>query len=196
MDQQLLLWINQGWSSTPLDYFFIWLSSRAGFSFPLLAGFLIWWGYRHGRDGLKFWGLLILVIALGDQLGGLLKDLLAQHRPCYDIASLVRRPGHDPGSACGDSLTGMPSNHALNFFAVAAFLGLALRSVRLGAAMFGVAFLVALSRVYLAKHYPSQVLVGGAVGVAWGVLCAVAARQWLPVVGRMVRGERTEGLKD
>jgi len=49
----------------------------------------------------------------------------------------------------------MPSGHALNFFSAAAFLGLALRRRALTAALFAIAALVALSRVYLGVHYPS-----------------------------------------
>lgn len=55
----------------------------------------------------------------------------------------------------------MPSGHALNFFSAAAFLGLALRRRALTAALFAIAALVALSRVYLggttrAKRSPGR----------------------------------------
>lgn len=68
----------------------------------------------------------------------------------------------------------MPSNHALNYFLAASLLLAATpwRFWRL--AMPGVAILVALSRIYLGKHYPSQVLAGAAIGIALGLLAATA----------------------
>ena len=171
MDQQILLWINQGWSHPWLDVFFSWVSGRAGFSVPLTLLMLALWSWRYRWDGLKLWIALLLVIALGDALGNQLKHLLLEHRPCYDLASLVRIPGSPPGSSCGSSLTGDPSNHALNFFAVAAFITYTFRSWRWGVPMFVIAVAVGLSRVYLAKHYPHQVLIGAAIGIAWGLLC-------------------------
>jgi undecaprenyl-diphosphatase len=40
----------------------------------------------------------------------------------------------------------------------------------------GVAVLVGFSRIYLAMHYPSDVLGGLAVGFAWALLCGIVAR--------------------
>jgi len=50
------------------------------------------------------------------------------------------------------------------------------RSRPWAAVFFGVAFLVALSRIYLGKHYPSQVMAGAGIGVLWG-FAAAASRE-------------------
>ena len=90
-----------------------------------------------------------------------------------------------PGTPCANGRRGMPSGHALNFFSAAAFLGLALRRRALTAALFAIAALVALSRVYLGVHYPSQALAGAALGAALGLIAAWLARRYLSFVQRL-----------
>jgi membrane-associated phospholipid phosphatase len=60
----------------------------------------------------------------------------------------------------------LPSSHAANAFALAAVF--ARRWPRAGSAFYLGAALIAFSRMYLNRHYPSDVLVG----VALGLLCA------------------------
>jgi 3-deoxy-D-manno-octulosonic-acid transferase len=75
----------------------------------------------------------------------------------------------------------MPSNHALNFFLAASFLGVVLRSWKWGITFGLIAFTVALSRVYLGVHYPSQVLVGAIVGSLLGGLAALTVLHCSPL---------------
>lgn len=185
MDQALLLWINQGWSHWLLDPFFIWVSAKWTFSFPLLAIFLAAWSWQYGRDGAWFWLAMAVTVGLGDAFGNQLKDVFSQYRPCFELAELTRWPGHAPGDTCTSSTSGLPSNHALNFFAAAAFVTAVLRSRRWGVGLFALAVLVAISRVYLSKHYPSQVLVGGLIGTGWGFLCAYLALRHIAPVRRV-----------
>jgi undecaprenyl-diphosphatase len=58
-----------------------------------------------------------------------------------------------------------PSGHATNAFMVAAFLGACIKRKRF--VFYGIAGLVALSRVYLGVHFPSDVLMGGFLG--WSI---------------------------
>jgi len=67
-----------------------------------------------------------------------------------------------------------PSSHAANAFALAWVLTARWR--RLGWALFPLAAAVAYSRMYLNRHFLSDVVVGAAVGMA----CAWAAARWLP----------------
>jgi undecaprenyl-diphosphatase len=180
LDARLLLWINQGWSHPWLDSIFRTLSATWGFSFPFFALLVALLFLKHRRDGLWLGLSLLLLIVAGDALGNLLKHLLAQPRPCFEMASMVRPPG-----PCGGGRWGMPSNHALNFFAATAFLGLALRSKGARAGMLLINIGVAISRVYLARHYPSQVLVGAALGIAFGVAGWMVVRR-LPFARRLL----------
>lgn len=178
MDEALLLLsINQGWAHPALDALFGYLSWYAGFGLPLIVLLLLWLTWRYRVTGLKLAFALILVVAAGNTLGQFLKELFQQPRPCH-VAGLgdespsgahVRLP---PGVECRDPLAGMPSNHALNYFAAAAFLGAALRLRSLTVALLAAATLVALSRVYLGLHYPSQVLAGAVLGSVLGLTAA------------------------
>lgn len=172
LDAQLLLAVNQGWAHPWLDALFGLLSSKWGFALPFLGVTLAGLFARHRRDGLWLGVSLVLVVLLGDAFGNLLKHLLAQPRPCLELAAQVRPPG-----PCGGGALGMPSNHALNFFAAAAFLAPLLWRWRSRLALVALAAAVGLSRVYLGRHYPSQVLAGALMGAAWGLGAAwIASR--------------------
>jgi membrane-associated phospholipid phosphatase len=64
----------------------------------------------------------------------------------------------------------VPSGHAANAFMVAALLSEWLRRKRY--CLYGMAALVALSRIYLGVHYPGDVLVGACLGfsITWLML--------------------------
>ena len=68
----------------------------------------------------------------------------------------------------------MPSGHAWISFACATVLSAILPRRR--AWLFGLATLIAVSRVYLGVHYPSDVLVGAAGGVVTGLIVLLGAR--------------------
>lgn len=176
-----------------LDVFFAWISQGDSFSIPLLLLVMIFWIWRFGKDGFLFWLLSIALIIAGDQLGGVLKQLFAQPRPCAELGEVVRRVDTLFHINCSRHLNGMPSNHALNFFLFATFSGYVLRwrGWLLGFGM--LAALVALSRVYLGVHYPSQILVGALIGMGLGFAAAWLCVRYLPLVqrvGQMAREER------
>ncbi|MBL8251145.1 MAG: phosphatase PAP2 family protein [Candidatus Competibacter sp.] len=178
MDERLLLWINQGWGHPALDGVFWWLSQRFWFAFPLAALLLYDSVRRRGRDGARLFVLLALTVACGDVLGGFLKDGFAEPRPCQALFEQLRALGGALAERCGTALNGMPSNHALNFFAAATFVAIATpwRGWRIG--LFVCAVLVGLSRIYLGKHYPSQVVAGAWVGTLVGAFGAWLALRY------------------
>jgi glycosyltransferase involved in cell wall biosynthesis/membrane-associated phospholipid phosphatase len=183
MDERLLLWINQGWSHPLLDGLFWWVSQRPWFAFPL-AAILLYDSVRwRGRAGGRLFLMLAVTVAVGDVLGNLLKDLFAEPRPCQAIFEHLRGLGGAAVARCGTDPNGMPSNHAINFFAAATFVAMATpwRKWRIG--LFAVATMVGLSRIYLGKHYPSQVLAGAGIGAVIGWLGAWLAVRCQPVFG-------------
>lgn len=192
MDKTLLLWINQDWAHPALDGFFGFLSSRQGFALPLALVLLALFAWRWRKAGVRLWLVMLLVTGAGDALGNGLKHLFAQHRPCYSLAQQVRQVNAPPGTACGANPSGMPSNHALNGFAVAGFLTLALRGGLWSAVLFTLAALVALSRVYLGKHFPSQIAVGAVIGTAWGFAGAWLGLKYFDFM-RGLRGQHPAG---
>jgi len=185
LDEYLLLFLNQTLAGSGLDIFFAWISQRLFFSVPLLLLVMVFLSWRFGKDGFKFWLLTIVFIALGDQLGALLKHLTAQLRPCAELGDVVRQVNTLFSINCSRHFNGMPSNHALNFFLFATFTGAVLRwrSWLLG---FGLlATLVALSRVYLGVHYPSQIMAGALIGTSLGVGMGWLSLRYIPFVRRV-----------
>jgi undecaprenyl-diphosphatase len=118
---------------------------------------------RRARLALAF--ALGLALALSDSVGAhLLRPLFGRMRPCFALAPGTFRwlaPASDVGS--------LPSLHAANFFAMAVVARAARRW--LGIAALAVAAAVAVSRVYVGVHWPTDVLAGA----LWGSLCAIAA---------------------
>lgn len=184
LDARVLLAVNQGWAHPWLDPVFSLLSSKWGFSFPFLALAAVLLAVRWRRDGLWLGVALLATVLCGDALGNLLKHLLEQPRPCLELALQVRPPG-----PCGGGRFGMPSNHALNFFAAATFLGALLRRPRGWIGLYALAAAVALSRVYLGRHYPSQIFAGAALGAAVGLAA------WM-LVARLPFGRRIRQIRE
>ncbi len=132
------------------------------------------WGFIDGSWGtlalavmviawivtLRKWGLVFAVpmaVGLTDVMAShWLKPLIARPRPCLALMDVSVPFG------CSDSFS-MPSAHAANAFAVAAALGAPWAWM--------VAVVVAFSRVAIAVHYPSDVLVGALLGSVVGLAC-------------------------
>jgi len=187
LDQDILVWINQGWAHPWTDRLFVWVSGRESFALPLLVAMLVLLAWRYRSDGVRLWITMLLVMLLGDALGNVLKHLLGQYRPCYDFYQALRPV---PGASwpCSSKASGMPSNHALNYFAVLGFLAMTTRRRLLACNLAGVAILVGLSRIYLGKHYPLQVLAGAALGIAWGTTASWLGLRYLHFVQRVHNG--------
>ncbi|NLU72839.1 phosphatase PAP2 family protein [Streptomyces sp. HNM0575] len=106
------------------------------------------------------------------------KGSVRRERPLLDAVPLIRQLHRQPVT------TSFPSGHAAS--AAAFVTGVALESPRWGAAVAPVAAAVAFSRVYTGVHYPSDVLVGAALGVgsAFAVRGIAPTRSQLPSPGR------------
>ena len=119
-----------------------------------------------------------LALLLSATLGGLfLSTVLKEsfHRP---------RPAVVPHKS-QVMTSSFPSGHSLNSAVVYLTLGSLLaglsRQRRLTMYFFGTAvlltFLIGVSRVYMGVHYPSDVLAGWFVGLAWALSCGLVARR-------------------
>jgi len=158
-----------------LDLLMQWLSAKLGFGLPFLA---LLTALLYRRRGAAAALCLLVTVGLADAGGNVLKGVFQQPRPCAERpASALRIP------PCPGDRTGMPSNHALNFFAALGFIALILRDRRWTAALALIAVSVAVSRVYLGAHYPDQVLAGAALGLLFGLaMAALCARRFRPVL--------------
>ena len=121
----------------------------------------------------KIFLFICLATGLGDLTGNILKDLFMQPRPCfnyYENFPLVER--------CGSDLTGMPSNHTLNFFLFSTLVHLFLKKPFISIIFFVASVLVALSRILLIKHLLSQVIIGSLIGIVMAKIFFEAYVRW------------------
>jgi undecaprenyl-diphosphatase len=166
-----------GW----LDALFVAASSRE-FGAAALAGFVGLLAVRLKRQALLPLVQLTVAFALSDGIGArLLKPAFARMRPSYALADAARvlSPAANVGS--------MPSLHAANAFAVATVVTLAWP--RAGFVALPVAALIAVSRVGVGVHWPSDVLAGA----MWGALVGVAVVFTLRAGAARLAARRTPG---
>lgn len=110
---------------------------------------------------------IILLIVVSDQTGyRILKELFARARPCNALTDVLTPLG------CTGSFS-FPSNHALNNFAAAMFFYRLFPNLKW--VFFITASLIAISRVYLGLHYPSDIIGGAIIGTAFGYLFSIGA---------------------
>lgn len=120
--------------------------------------------YIYRMESVKLLIALGVAIALADSISYRgIKTYIERPRPFENptISTWVRRVGTAHG-------TSFPSNHAANCFAAAVVLGWYFKRGRI--AFYTLAGAVALSRISLGVHYPSDVLAGAILGYIVGLL--------------------------
>jgi undecaprenyl-diphosphatase len=131
--------------------------SFAGMSLFTFLWFVpVWFGGRR-REAID----LVVLLGLVELTTFALKLAFAVPRPGIGVVLAV--PLDDVSDPA------FPSGHASRAFAVALFLTLRSRRWRWGVPLLGYAVLVALSRVYVGVHWPSDVLGGAILGSAFAI---------------------------
>ena len=170
IDLAIFYFINHSLSTGFLDKFFSTITdvNKWYIAYLILAGIAFFKGGIRGK--ILVIGLILLIIVT-DQTGyRILKVLFERVRPCRAISDAITPLGCSGGYS-------FPSNHALNNFAAATFISRLFPNYKW--VVFIVAALIALSRVYLGVHYPSDILVGALIGAGFGYLFSLVA---LPVI--------------
>src|SRR5574337_224642 len=145
----------------------------SGLTDAAIAVILLVAGLRAGRPRETVAGRLgLFAVIVGSVSGQFLKNLFCRSRP------LAEKSGQFfiefPCLGKGAGFISFPSGHSITAFALAFVLARAYP--RYAWLFYGLAGLVALSRVYLVKHFPSDVVAGAAVGMLSGwIVCRVAA---------------------
>jgi undecaprenyl-diphosphatase len=179
LDEPLFRALNQplaGW----LDALWVLASDRTfGAVLGVLAAALL--VARFQRRAAPALLQLGLAVGLTDLLGArVLKPLVGRTRPSFALppeAVRVLAPAADVGS--------MPSLHAANAFAAATVV--ALLVPRAGWVAFPIAALIALSRVGVGVHWPSDILAGALGGAGLGCAVVLLARWRWPGVATQDR---------
>ncbi|MDJ0366661.1 phosphatase PAP2 family protein [Hymenobacter sp. H14-R3] len=176
LDHRLLLAINH--ARTPALDAVMTFASQIKVWFPFYAVLLGWLIYHFRRQALLLLPLLAATVALADSITSrVFKPWAARARPCHaaDLAAQLYLP-----DGCGGAY-GFMSSHAANAMGLAVFLLFTLPASRfrwLKAGVFAWAGVISYSRVYLAAHYPLDVLAGWLVGAALGAGAGWAFRRW------------------
>jgi undecaprenyl-diphosphatase len=153
IDILIFFFINRDIQNSFFDLFMPFITDRSYvFYFPLFLYFL----FKNKKDAITALILAFGALLLTDWFSYELKHIFERIRPCHvlDQARLLK--------GCSQSFS-MPSNHASNAFAFATPFIVLLRG-RVRYAFYLIAFLVALSRVYVGVHYPSDIIAGALFG--------------------------------
>jgi undecaprenyl-diphosphatase len=135
----------------------------------LVAGFLVL------RGQFRLMAFILAAGVLGQSLVYILKLAFGRPRPDLFLHPLI-----------AETSAGFPSGHAMMSAVVYLSIGALVARISpdlkirvyILAVAFLLTFLVGLSRIYLGVHYPTDVLAGWSVGVAWACLCWLADRLW------------------
>lgn len=172
-DYPLQMFFNQELRSPVLDVAMPLLSSRA-LLFVILSGLLVWRCAKLGKSQALYFILLALCMGASDLATNQVKHAVGRVRPEHSIAGTYYRQGDTwqrlPSDFQQQKQTGpsFPSAHAANSAALA--LLAALLWPRLRACTWALPALVGWSRLYLGKHFPTDILGGWALGVLVALL--------------------------
>ncbi|MCR5202985.1 MAG: phosphatase PAP2 family protein [Lachnospiraceae bacterium] len=120
---------------------------------------------RERRTGIALSiGLLLQLIFIN----GILKNVVRRPRPYDEIDLLTSLIGKMPDSS-------FPSGHTTASFLSATIIYMCMKDKRYGIMAYIIAILIALSRLYLGVHYPSDVIAGVIFGVIIGFVVSKIA---------------------
>lgn len=176
------------------DYLFGFLSHNLSF---VIAIFLAVIFLSIKKFNKHFWILLVLValsFLLADRISVLcFKDVFQRLRPSHALegVNLVKLSSWNLISDYKGGLYGFVSSHAANAFSLATiFAVLGKKYKLLPILIYSWAILVGYSRIYCGVHYPSDVIVGGILGIGIGLLIVMLYK----LVLKKYKSKKTDNL--
>ena len=187
VDIAIMKFINVTMAAPLLDRFFVYICDFKLWAWPLLVAILaiLWKGDARAR-----WMILLAIIAVAiidPVIYRIIKPLVGRLRPCHELSLVWVRVV----DGCGGKYS-FPSSHAANFFGVAVVAGAFYKRTRYY--LYPLASLVAIGRVYLGVHYPSDILAGAIFGAGIGLLVLYAGKRIFPnSIGRNLARKKKDG---
>lgn len=163
IDTDILLWIQTHLRSSVNDAIIPWFR-QAWFWLPVYLFFLYFMVSGYGKSGIIWCVFFLLIFAIGDSFSAqILKPIFQRVRPCNNEALLPYL--YNLPVRCGVGFS-FPSTHATNHSAFAVFIIFTLhrhfpKQVWLALVW---ALLVCFAQLYVAVHYPSDLLAGMVLG--------------------------------
>jgi undecaprenyl-diphosphatase len=201
LDRIIFAWINTGWTNPVFDLVMPWIGYLADPDFAwlwvIVIGLLDSWQFAHSaklnlagsqlrilKAGFFFCLYIALIYGVNAGIYNSFKYVFARPRPFVQQNVVLRV---SPKIASDLQTNGsLPSGHAVNAFMIAVLLAERFRKKQF--AFYGLATLIALSRVYLGVHYPSDIIFGGGLGMAVTGLML----NWQSLKNRITREHITE----
>jgi len=167
IDRAAFVLINNTLRHVLLDELMPLVTEKWNFVVPLALVVLYLLG-KGGRQGRMIVLCAVVLVVCADASATALRSYFQRARPCQALEGVRLLVG------CSDTFS-FPSNHATNAFALAAFFATYYR--QRAVLLFTIAALVGYSRIYVGVHYPTDVLAGACLGVAFGLAGGVSSRK-------------------
>ena len=149
------------------DFFFKWITLLGeAYPFIVLTFYFLFKKQRPTALKMAIVGILVLIPI------GILKELFAYDRPATILENMGLLSGFHfvKGVEILRGATSFPSGHTAGAFAIWSILAFQFsRNKTLQLVCLLTAIIVGISRVYLAQHFPQDVLFGSAIGMATGL---------------------------
>lgn len=149
----------------------LWVSGSIG------AGLYLVGLAAQNRDVRVTGRLALEALVFGGALNITLKALFGRSRPYLEEGALAFRPVQ-----ITDSRMAFPSGHTTVAFAMSAVLAERIGNPWIGAGLYALAGLTAVSRLYHTQHWASDVVLGAAIGAGAGLLVTHLERQRINAV--------------
>lgn len=172
LDRQILLAINS-WNSPFLDKL-IYAMTTIWFWIPFIAlsMWILWKHYQ--KKMLLIVAFFALTIVFTDQSSGFIKDTVQRYRPSHnlEIKDKLHLHQNNDGTVYRGGMYGFVSSHAANSFGwIVLFIYFFYPITKKWLFIFPLCALIfCYTRIYLAVHYPSDILCGAILGILCGFL--------------------------
>ncbi len=177
LDKKLFLLIHNGMSNSFFDFIMPWIRNKY-FWIPIYIVFILLMIYYFRK---KSW-LVILsafaVVGIADFISsGILKPMFHRLRPFHN-PDLISHIHQVISFGSGFSFV---SSHAANHYALAVFIGIIFKEKInwLFPVLLCWATLICFAQVYVAYHYPADIVAGSVVGIIPATFAAYIVNYWL-----------------